>query len=147
MYKCAGHCPPHPPPPNKGHEPSTGAACPLDSAGSRQNLAQETTPQWDAVLSTVMGMTWRGCAVPWGGGQSTYQGPGMALTLQGQPHLSLMAAPRSGRAGPTRPARKQQPSTARLRKAPRPHRCVAATASVPQSRSQAAAPTATSALP
>ena len=55
MYKCAGHCPPHPPPPNKGHEPSTGAACPLDSAGSRQNLAQETTPQWDAVLSTVMG--------------------------------------------------------------------------------------------
>ena len=107
-----------PPPPQKGHEPPAGAASPLNPAGSRQNLAQETTPQRDGVLSAVTGTTWPAAQAA-GGGQSTYQGPGAALTLQGQPHRSLMAAPRSGRAGPTRPARRQQPSTARLRTAPK----------------------------
>lgn len=121
-----------PPRPHKGHEPPTGAASPLDP--SRQNLAQETTPQRDGVLSVVTGTTWRV------GVRALTRDQAWRSLCKGSPigaswprHEAVALVP-PGQQGDSSPA--QQGSGQR----PRPRSRVEATAAEPQSRSRAASP-------
>ena len=128
-----------PPPPHKGHEPPTGAASPLDPAGSRQNLARETTPQQDGVLSVVTGTTWPAAQVA-DGVRALTRDQARPSVCKGSPigaswlrHGAVVLVP-PGQQGDSSPA--QQGSGQH----PRPRSRVEATASEPQSRSRAASP-------
>ena len=73
---------------------------PPDPAGPWQSQAQATMTRQDAVRSAVKSTRQPGLSCPLGSvpqPRSTYQGPGAALTLQGQAHVNLMAASPSAR--------------------------------------------------